>query len=204
MPEGRSGEARWRGAGVAAGALLLAALPGWITSRYWLSVFVLILFKTLMVSSLRLNHLMGFISLGHVGFLLVGAYTSALLAIKCGLFVWWAIALGTGAATLLALLIGVPFLRVHGAYFVILTFLMAEALRLGALYSQQLTGGETGLARIPELPDLQLGPWRIALSETRSYCYFLLLVTAAVLLGLRYLERSRLGSYCRAIAESEP
>lgn len=193
---------RWSSYAAAAG--LLAALPELVPNRFWVSVLITILFKTLLTSSLRFTLLMGFVSLGHVGFMLIGAYASALLALKGGLPVLLSIPAGALLAALFAALVGYPFLRLKGVYFVVLTFLMAEALRLTALYATGITGGETGLARIPGLPDVHLFGWVWSPSEGEQFYRVLLVLTALVLALLYGLERSRFGLYCRAIAQSEP
>jgi branched-chain amino acid transport system permease protein len=181
----------------------LFAAPWIAPDQYWTSILVLILFKVLLTSSLRLNHLMGFVSLGQVGFMLVGAYTSALLVMKAGVSVWLGLGAAAVAAFGLAFALGYAFLRVKGIYFVVLTFLTAETLRLVAGYARSLTGGRTGLAQIPTLGELGLGPWRVSLDEPGSTYLLLLVVTIAVTLLLHRLEGSRLGAYWRAIAESE-
>jgi len=181
----------------------LFAAPWLLPNQYWTSIFVLILFKVLLTSSVRLNHVMGFVSLGQVGFMLVGAYTSALLVMRAGLSVWWGLAGAGAAAFLLAFLLGYAFLRVKGIYFVVLTFLTAETLRLVAGYARALTGGRTGLSQIPGLPALPLGPWRVSLDEPANVYVFLLVITLAVTWFIHRLERSRLGFCFRAIEESE-
>jgi len=187
-------------------ALLLGGLyaaPSLVHDRYLLSVATLVLFRVLLVSSLRLNHLMGYVSLGHVGFMLVGAYTSALAVLRLGA----PIGVGLlGAAVVpfgLAWLLGYPFLRVKGLYFVILTFLVAETLRLVATYATDVTGGASGLSEIPPLGALSLGPVHVSLESGQSYYVFLLTVVLCVSAGLRAIEHSRLGFYWRAIQQSE-
>lgn len=192
---------RWGSCAAAVG--LLSALPEFLPNRFWVSVLITILFKTLLTSSLRFTQLMGFISLGHVGFMLIGAYSSALLALKGGFPVLLSIPSGAALAALFAALLGYPFLRLKGVYFAVLTFLMAEALRLTALYATGLTGGETGLSRIPGLPDLSFFGWVCSSSESEQFYRVLLGLTVLVLALLHGLERSRFGLYCRAIAQSE-
>jgi branched-chain amino acid transport system permease protein len=193
--------ARLLALGAGAGALVL--LPRLVPNRFWVSVAITVLFKTWLTSSLRINHLIGRISLAQVGFMLVGAYTSALLSMQRGVAVPLAVLAGVACAALLAFSVGYPFSRVKGVYFVVLTLLMAETLRLTALYWQNLTGGETGIANIPSLPDLTLAGASWSLSETEHFYYFALLVTAALFAGLYRLERSRFGFQCRALAQSE-
>jgi branched-chain amino acid transport system permease protein len=195
MPSGR-----WRGGAVGAirplavlGSLaVLVAAPWILASRYWTSVLILILFKVLLASAVRLNHRMGFVSLGHVGFMMVGAYLSALLVMRAGVSVWCGLAAAAAGAFLLAFLLGYAFLRVKGITFVVLTFLTAETLRLCAGYTPSLTGGRVGLSRIPSLFD-----------EPTNVYLLLLLISAAITLFIARLERSSLGLYWRAIAESE-
>jgi branched-chain amino acid transport system permease protein len=173
----------------------LFAAPWILSSQYWTSIFIAILFKVLLTSAVRLNHLMGFVSLGQVGFMLVGAYTSALLAMKLHVPPWVGLGCATAVAFALAFLLGYTFLRVKGIYFVILTFLTAETLRLVAGCAQSLTGGPTGLAQIPSLG--------ASLEDPAIYYLFLLGITLAIGFFLYRLEHSRLGFYWRAIAESE-
>jgi branched-chain amino acid transport system permease protein len=181
----------------------LAALPWIVSSQYWTSILILILFKVLLTSSLRLNHLMGFVSLGQVGFMLVGAYTSALLVMRAGVPIPVGLAAAAALAFALAFLLGYAFLRVKGIYFVVLTFLTAETVRLVAGYARTVTGGRTGLSQIPTPGELALGPLRLDLDQPSTFYVLLLVITAAVTFLLHRLERSRLGFYFRAIEESE-
>jgi branched-chain amino acid transport system permease protein len=182
--------ARYLGAAALVGAL--AAAPWMFASPYWTSVLIVVLFKVLLTSAVRLNHLMGFVSLGQVGFMLIGAYASALLTMKAGAPIALGLCGGTAAAALFAFAIGYTFLRVKGIYFIILTFLTAETLRLLAGYARELTGGRNGLAGIPTLID-----------DPALFYLFLLGVTVAVSALLYRLEHSRLGFYWRSIAASE-
>ncbi len=71
--------------GWSAAACLALAAPPVLSSIYWTSVMTMIVINALMASSLRTIFLIGEFSLGHVGFMCIGAYTSALLALKFGL-----------------------------------------------------------------------------------------------------------------------
>ena len=89
------------------------------------------------------------ISLGHVGFAIIGAYSQALLVMKAGLPFWPALILSGLLAAVIALLLGHPFLKVKGIYFSILTLLTAETFRLVVYYWTSLTGGSLGLVGVP-------------------------------------------------------
>jgi branched-chain amino acid transport system permease protein len=193
----------WRWLALAAGLGLVGAGPWLVPNQYWTSILILILFKTLLTSSVRLNHLMGFVSLGQVGFMLVGAYTSALLVVRAHVSPWWGLGAAAASAFALAFALGYAFLRVKGIYFVVLTFLTAETLRLVTGYAGALTGGRTGLARIPTLGELRLGPVGLSLDEPAHYYLLLLGITLGVSFFLNRLERSPLGFCFRAIEQSE-
>ena len=96
------------------------AAPPVLASIYWTSVLSMIVINTLMAASLRTIFLIGEFSLGHVGFMCIGAYTSALLSMNGLPF---AITLPAGGllAGLIAFFLGFPFIPVKGIYFVILT-----------------------------------------------------------------------------------
>jgi len=120
-------------------------------NRYWLSVLTLVAINILLVSSLRTITLLNHISLGHVGFTLIGAYGSALLVMKGGLPFWLSLIISGLLSGSVALILGYPFLKVKGIYFAILTLLTAETFRLIAYYWRSLTGGTFGLLQ-PQWP----------------------------------------------------
>ena len=109
--------------------MVVTAAPLVLGSIYWTSVLTMIAINVLLTASLRTITLIGEFSLGHVGFMLVGAYTSGLLSMKAGLPVSLTIPIGAASAGVLALLLGYPFMRVKGIYFAILTVVTSESLR---------------------------------------------------------------------------
>ena len=63
-------------------ACFLVAAPFILSNIYWTSVLIPIGINVLLTVSLRTMGLIGHFSLGHVGFMLIGAYTSALLVMN--------------------------------------------------------------------------------------------------------------------------
>ncbi|MEJ2740778.1 MAG: branched-chain amino acid ABC transporter permease, partial [Dehalococcoidia bacterium] len=61
---------------------------------YWLHVLILTMINVLLAVSLHALIATGQVSIGTAGFMLIGAYTSALLSIKLGLSVWITMPLG--------------------------------------------------------------------------------------------------------------
>jgi branched-chain amino acid transport system permease protein len=116
-------------AGATAAALMAlgaaaAAVP-LVAGDYFVGVGLsLLMYVALTQSWTVLSGLTGYVSLGHVVFYGLGGYIAALC---WGALPLAAIVLAAGiAAFALALLIGLPVLRVRGPYFVILTFGVAE------------------------------------------------------------------------------
>jgi branched-chain amino acid transport system permease protein len=93
-----------------------------------------------------ISGLTGYVSFGHVAFFGAGAYAGAILVANAG-WPWPFAALAGGlAATLLALLIGFPCLRLKGPYFAIAMLGLNEVLRALVSYFEGVTGGGNGLS----------------------------------------------------------
>ncbi|MBI2708943.1 MAG: branched-chain amino acid ABC transporter permease [Actinobacteria bacterium] len=89
----------------------------------------------------------GLLNFGHVAFLLVGAYGTAVSVSEWGLPLWLGVLVGVALAVVLALLVGLPTLRLRADYLAIVTIAIAEILRY-AVRSRTLqpwTGGTQGL-----------------------------------------------------------
>ncbi|MEW5722336.1 MAG: branched-chain amino acid ABC transporter permease [Thermodesulfobacteriota bacterium] len=189
--------------GWAAAAAAAVAAPLVLANIYWTSVLTNIVIYVLLAVSLRTIFLIGEFSLGHVGFMCIGAYTSALLTMKTSLPAGLTIPGGGLMAGLVALGLGYPFMRVKGIYFVILTVVTSESVRLLAFNWRNLTGGHDGLVGIPAAGILRLpGLGSVDFSGFNEYYYLALTVVAVSLFILNRLETSRLGFTWTAIRET--
>ena len=84
---------------------------------FWVLNIVLICINIILSSSLNLiNGFTGQFSIGHAGFMAVGAYVSAILTVKFQLPFLLAIIVGALGAGVLGFLIGLPTLRLSGDY----------------------------------------------------------------------------------------
>lgn len=113
------------------------------------------------ILAIGLNLIIGFsgqFSLGHAGFMAIGAYCTAIMTIKIptlvGLFA--GILLGAITAGAVALIVGIPTLRLKGDYLAIATLGVAEIIRIAILNMGSLTNGAAGLSEIPYLTTWQL------------------------------------------------
>jgi branched-chain amino acid transport system permease protein len=189
---------------LAMAALVASAIaaPPILSNIYWTSVMTMIVINALMVASLRTIFLIGEFSLGHAGFMCIGAYTSALLTMKVGLPFAISLPIGGLLASLVALGLGYPFMRVKGIYFVILTVVTSESIRLLALNWRSLTGGINGLIGFPGAGVLFIpGIGHIDFNGFTGYYYLTLGITCISLFILYRLEKSPLGFIWCAIRE---
>ena len=105
--------------GWTAALLLVMALAPFVLGNFLLSHLTIILFTT--VGALGLMVLTGFtglISLGHVGFLMLGGYAYAIAVTRWGLPPEIALVLSAVLPALFGLIVGIPSLRLHGLYLV--------------------------------------------------------------------------------------
>jgi branched-chain amino acid transport system permease protein len=89
----------------------------------------------------------GLLNFGQAGFMAVGGYTMASVVATWGLSFWLGIALGLLLTVVLALLLGVPTLRLRADYLAIVTIAAAEIIRqtVGSVSLLKWFGGQDGL-----------------------------------------------------------
>jgi branched-chain amino acid transport system permease protein len=88
----------------------------------------------------------GLLNFGQSGFLAVAAYGMAVTVQSFDLSLWLGIAIGLVAAVLLALLLGIPTLRLRADYLAIVTIAAAEIIRLvvRSVTFEETFGGSDG------------------------------------------------------------
>src|SRR5699024_7817084 len=115
-------------------ALILTLERSGILLSYHVQILSLCLINIILVVSLNLiNGFTGQFSLGHGGFMAVGAYFSAYLTINHQIPFLLAIALAGCLAALVGLLVGLPALRLKGDYLAIATLGFGEIIRVAIL-----------------------------------------------------------------------
>jgi branched-chain amino acid transport system permease protein len=178
---------------VYAGLILIAALiPLFIQSVYYLHIFILVFIYIIATSSLRTIAISGQISLGHAGFMGIGAYTSAILAKQLGWTPWITMPLGGFAAMSTAILVGYPFSRLRTIYFSMVSLFFGIGLIAVNTIFSKITGGYFGL----------IGIWPLFGRSKVPYYYFFLGLALLCLLILHRLESCRIGMNLRAIDQS--
>ena len=154
----------------------------------------------------------GIVSFAHTMFFGIGAYGVANAMTRLGP-TWDALGLGLLASLALsfalALLVGLFSLRVRAIFFAMITLAVASAFLTLASQLSDITGGEDGLTfKVPEWlsPSFEFAdqPLLGVTLDGRLLCYYLLFVTAALLLlALLRIVNSPFGRVLQAIRENE-
>jgi branched-chain amino acid transport system permease protein len=140
----------------------------------------------------------GVLSFGHAAFFGLGAYVSTILFLNYGLTPWIGMLIGGGFAALLGLFVGIPTIRLRGAYFALSTIAMAEIVRLLVLKLDFITAGASGL-----LLPANLSPLQLYFKDTFYWFLATLAILVALLIFSYKLEKSKLGKALRAMKENE-
>lgn len=202
---GRSG-GRGRVPGAAAVLALLGiacALPYVGLSEYLMSVAVVSL--TFVVLSQGLNLIYGYagwLSFAQVGFWGIGAYTAAILWSRAGIDPWAGVAIGGIVAVAVALVVGLPALRLSRTAFIIVTLTFSLLLQLIATDWIGLTRGPLGLPGLPPL-HLSVGGLSDTFDTARQFYWVMLVWTVVTLVVVYRIVRSRLGRTLLAIRGDE-
>ena len=150
--------------------------------------------------ALSLNLCTGFLgqlSLGHNGFMAIGAYTSALLSLNYNTPFWVGLFFAAIAGLIIGFIVGLPTFRVSGIYLGMVTLGMAEIIRLLAL-NLNFTKGPMGIYGIP--PFTFFGN---PLFELWAIYYVVAAIFFFILLFMTNLIDSRLGEAFQAIRADE-
>ncbi len=173
--------------GVVLFAVIGGAMEGGFIGSFWKLNIILIGINVILSASLNLiNGYTGQFSLGHAGFMAVGAYVGVILTTNFHLPLIAGMVGGGLAAAVLGFLIGLPTLRLNGDYLAIATLGLGEIIRI-VIMNIQYVGGAAGFSGIPHLTTF---PWVFAT----------MLLT---LFAIKNFVNSSHGRACIAIRENE-
>ena len=160
-----------------------------IIDAYLQATMVTICINIILAVSLNLvTGFTGQFSLGHAGFMAIGAYSCAVVTMRWPTITGFlaGVLLGAVLAAIVGFLVGLPTLRLRGDYLAIATLGMAEIVRV-LLLNFEFVNGAAGLNGIPQFVD-----WN-----------WLFLFTVGTVLLIANFLRSRQGRDCIAIREDE-
>lgn len=177
--------------------LLKGMISFGVITRYHQGIIVFILINIILATSLNLaTGFLGQLTLGHAGFMAVGAYASAVTSIKIRamlpempdvMMLLISLIIAAIAAAIVGVIIGIPALRLRGDYLAIITLGFGEVIRVVINNMRGLTGGAQGLTGIPKIVKFDSVFW----------------IAALVVLILYRLTHSRQGRAIMSIREDE-
>mgnify|MGYP003384377802 CR=1 FL=1 len=179
-------------------ALIIIIIGLVLPSTYYFRIATLVLIAGL--SATGLNLLLGYagqISLGHAGFVAIGAYAVAILPATFGVPSLVAVLCGTFLSAVVALVIGKPILRLKDHFLAVATLAFGILIAMVLNNEQWLTGGPDGMA----VPRVELFGIRIRSAQSWYWICGGVLVLAVVL--ARNLLDSSTGRALRALHDSE-
>ena len=168
-------------------AIIMAMMETEVIGAFWQLNIVLICINIILAVSLNLiTGFTGQFSIGHAGFMAVGAYVSAVFTVKLGMSFTLAILAGAGAAAILGFAIGLPTLRLQGDYLAIATLGLGEIIRITIL-NIPYVGGASGLMGIPRYTNF-------------TWAFFAMVIT---IFFIKNFINSSHGRACISIRENE-
>ena len=142
----------WLGLLVAGFILILVLVLTGVLNLFYIQILEQIGINIILAVGLKL--IVGFsgqFSLGHAGFMAIGAYAAAIIGSKSptyGAF-FGAMLLGALISGAVALIVGIPTLRLKGDYLAVATLGVAEIIRIFIINGGSLTNGAAGILGIP-------------------------------------------------------
>ena len=182
--------------------LVLIAVPFVYHDPYHIHLLILILIWSFAYTSWSMMGRFGLVSLGHGGFMGVGAYVTALLWNHLGMSPWIGIPIALVCAGTLALVVAYPCFRfrITGHYFALVTLALSGIVLQVITATRDWTGGSLGYT-----PEVTKGSQLAALQFTDKTVWYLIAlgVWAAGLVIWRWVDRGMDRYALEAIAEDE-
>lgn len=177
---------------------VLVILPFILPNKFYVDLATRMAINAIIV--LGLNLLIGFagqISLGHAGFIGIGAYATAVLPTHFNIHPLLAMALGALAASLLAAVVARPIFKLKGHYLAMATLGLGIIINIALRNEASLTGGPDGMP----VPSMGLMGYDIT-TDIQWYWIVALLLSVSVWASLNLID-SPFGRALRALHGSE-
>ena len=182
-------------------AVVMVLLPLFADVFFQNVVMKILIFAILAMSLNILWGYTGYPSLGHAAYFGVAGYTAGILMVNYGINNFWIIApAGILLAAIFAAILGIPALRMSGAYFLLVTLAMGQLIFSVAQKWRNVTGGDTGLGGIT-LPNMHLPFFTL----TQHSFYYIIFAAFVICCAVIYLMlHSPFGEALQGIRENEP
>lgn len=177
--------------------ILIILFPHLTSDNYILTIGIFTGINALV--AIGLTVLMGYagqISLGQAGFYGIGAYVSAILSLQYGLPVLLSMFIAIIIASITAVILAIPSLRLKGHYLAVATLGFGEIIHI--ILNEWGPGGPSGFGDIPPL-----NLFGYTLQSTEEYFYIIWLLIVGIMIFSLNLINSMTGKALRAIHDSE-
>jgi len=186
-----------------------------LINPYYLQVATFILLNIILGVSIYITLGTGQLSLGHAGFMSIGAYTSAILTLNYNVPLIFGIIIAAVFTGFVGVLIGFPALRLQGVYLAIATLGFGEVIRVLFINWEDLTNGAIGIRGIPHLgreilsfsESLGFNPDMIGLKNNQFISLAVFLVLLIISIGVIWFfirqNKSRIGRAFASIKMDE-
>ena len=183
--------------------LFVFTIPLWVTSPTTLQILIFLFLYAYLTTTWNLvGGFAGVLPLGHSAYVGIGAYTSTVLFISYGVSPWIGMWAGGLIAAIVGIIIGIPTLKLRGAYFALSTMAFGEGVRVLVENTMQLgpfnINGPRGIC-VPLIPGNNIAAFQF-LSKV-PYYYIILVMLCVVLFITWYISRIRPGYYLAAGGE---
>jgi len=176
--------------------LILFTAPLYLNNS-WLSRCNLIGITIIAITGLNiLTGYCGQLSIGHAGFMAVGAYTTGILTGKLGMPFLAGLICSGFSAGLIGIIFGLPSVRVRGFYLAITT-IAAQFIIIWVINHWSVTGGFVGMS----VPRASIGALKFR-SEASQF-YLIMIITAICILFAKNLARGRVGRAFIAVRDND-
>jgi branched-chain amino acid transport system permease protein len=177
-------------------ALLACALFPSVASGFWIRLLTGIFLYAILAQGLNIiAGFTGYAAFGNMIFFGLGAYMVGILMVKVGISFFPSLIAAGAVGIIVAILIGMPLLRLKGHYFALASLGAAEAVRQIMDNLTDLCGGAMGLT----LPQMAGKP-----AQVNLYFYYLIFILLLIFFAATYfISKSRLGYALKAIKANE-
>jgi branched-chain amino acid transport system permease protein len=179
--------------------VVLLSLGLTVKNNYYLDVMICLVFWATAAQAWNIvGGFAGQISIGHVAFLGLGGYATALLTTRLGVTPWMGMLVGGMLAMSLAYLMGALTIRLRGPFFTLSTIVLSELLLILSVNFDGLTGGASGV-------DIEYDPafMNMVFASYRSYFLLFLILLMVITAVTVYIKNSKIGYYLLSIREDE-
>ncbi len=176
---------------------LIIIFPAFVRDNYTLSIAIFAGINALLAMGLSL--LMGYagqVSLGQAGFYGIGAYVSAIIAMKFGMPIVFSAFLAALVAAFAAVLLAIPALKLKGHYLAVATLGFGEIIYI--ILNELGPGGPSGFGDIPKVSFMGY-----KLTGQIGHFYLIWFIVFVLIIFSYNIINSRIGRAMRAIHDTE-